>query len=535
VTAWRRPLRLVARSLTKVDLVVVVVLVVVGTVRRRGMAPSTGLWFDDSWVAAGAIHGSPGDLLTVGSTNPTFTLLLMGIHRAGGTIGALSLPALVAGVLAAPALYLLARRCGFALAASLLASAVLAVSSIPLMYSGRVKAYAVELLGVLVLAALVVVFARVRWRASTAAAWVTTALVLGGIGAAMLVASAVAAMVLVLHPVVGDSPGRSDRLIRVVAVGLQGVAQLLFLREIRSRFELGGIEEQTIDVLYDGYIDVTADIPRLAGEVLEHVARVGELYPGIPGALAVLAVTAAVAGLVWSAVRGRSRSEVLVGRYLLALLAVALIGGFLGLIPFGLRNDGIHSDGGRFNLWLVPSIAFGSASALHFGLTAVPARVRRIAGGVAIAGAAVVLAWGWFPPGPGAPFGGAGTAAAHIESGLGPDDRVIIVSSATYAYASSSKLPFSIVATPHLAVAFVPAADDPRVLSTGLWALPGADDRVPALLDGAERVFVVALGPLTGSTDEVVRQLRAAGFELVDIRPFAAAVVSEWHAARRGP
>ena len=87
------------------------------------------------------------------------------------------------------------------------------------------------------------------------------------------------------------------------------------------------------------------------------------------------------------------------------------------------------------------------------------------------------------------------------------------MSSATYAYASSSKLPFSIVATPHLAVAFVPAADDPRVLSTGLWALPGADDRVPALLDGAERVFVVALGPLTGSTDEVLRQLGAAGFE----------------------
>ena len=58
---------------------IVVALTAVAAVRRRGMLPIDGFWFDDSWVVAGAVFGDPSQILSVGSTHPTFTLSLMGI------------------------------------------------------------------------------------------------------------------------------------------------------------------------------------------------------------------------------------------------------------------------------------------------------------------------------------------------------------------------------------------------------------------------------------------------------------------------
>jgi hypothetical protein len=349
----------------------------------------------------------------------------------------------------------------------------------------------------------------------------------------MLVATGVAAVVLVLHPAAtGPADRRSDRRARVVALAVQGAGQVAFLTEARRRFALGGIEEDTIEGLYDGYPTFDPHPGRLAREVGEHVARLGELYPGGSGRWAALAVVVAVAGLVWGAVRGRARSEVLVARYLLALGLVALVGGLLGVIPFGVLNLDAVSPGGRFNLWLLPSVAFGTAVVIDRVLAALPAAMGRAGSWVAIAGSVAVLAWGWFPPGPPAPYGGSATAAAFVDSAIGPGDRVILVGTTPYGYAVSSDVPFDLVATPHLAIAFVPVAADDRFLSVGsLVPSPVADDAITALVDGAERVFTVVRYPIPGGPANLRPDLERAGFVPVASHQFDWVIVEEWRPA----
>ena len=94
------------------DALVVVALTAAAAVLRRGVLPTDGLWFDDSWVAAGAVLGRPSELLTVGTAHPSFTALLMFIDRVGGGTRQMAVPALVASTLAPAALYLVARWTG---------------------------------------------------------------------------------------------------------------------------------------------------------------------------------------------------------------------------------------------------------------------------------------------------------------------------------------------------------------------------------------------------------------------------------------
>jgi hypothetical protein len=102
------------------DVIMVAVLGGVAWVARWGSLPSDGLWFDDSWVAAGAILG-PGDLLTVGSSHPGFTGILMVVDRlGGGDLTYLGVPSLVFGAVTPPALYLGLRAFGYERAISAL-------------------------------------------------------------------------------------------------------------------------------------------------------------------------------------------------------------------------------------------------------------------------------------------------------------------------------------------------------------------------------------------------------------------------------
>ena len=108
------------------------------------MLPIDGFWFDDSWVVAGEVFGDPSQILSVGSTHPTFTLSLMGIARLGGGNQAFVVPALVAGVLAPALLFALARRCGLGAGPAGLAAAALATAEILVTYAGRAKPYTID-------------------------------------------------------------------------------------------------------------------------------------------------------------------------------------------------------------------------------------------------------------------------------------------------------------------------------------------------------------------------------------------------------
>ena len=102
---------------------------VVAFLNRRGGLPVDGLWFDDSWVAAGAIEGSLGNLMTVGSGHPSLTAFLMAWSTlVGDDLRALAYPALVVGALGPAVLFLALRRFGYSVAISLVLGAALAAS-----------------------------------------------------------------------------------------------------------------------------------------------------------------------------------------------------------------------------------------------------------------------------------------------------------------------------------------------------------------------------------------------------------------------
>src|SRR3954454_3228348 len=95
------------------DLLIAGALLVVAFLVRRHGLPTDGLWFDDG-VAGAGLDASASQLLTVGSDHPGFIAALIGWREiVGGGDAALAYPALIAGSLGAPLLYLGLRACGY--------------------------------------------------------------------------------------------------------------------------------------------------------------------------------------------------------------------------------------------------------------------------------------------------------------------------------------------------------------------------------------------------------------------------------------
>lgn len=505
--------------LDRLDAVVLLVVTVVAAVRRRGMLPDDGLWFDDSWVAAAAVFGEPSQLLSIGSTQPTFVLALMGIDRLGGGVWAMVLPALVAGVLAPALSVVLARRCGFDRWASALPAAVLAISAIPLTYAGRIKPYTVDVLMTLAVAVVLPSIVGRHWRWVHAVAWVLGAWVVGGISAPMLLVTAVAGGMVFLH-------AEGDRTIRGVAVAVQGVGQLAFVREVRTRADFEGIDRDIIR-FFDPYLDLSLDPRRTLEEIAEHLGRIGEVFPGRGGALGVLLVLACTGGLVVAASFGRTRYERLVGRYMGLLLAAAFVGGVVDVIPFGGSNAEAVSFGGRYNLWMAAPLCFGAAGALHHVVSRI-GRARRVVVPALAFGTALVLLAGGLPAGPAYPFPGAASAAAELDSRLGPEDRAILLG--PYSYPLHSTVPFEVVLDPRIQVGYaLRAVDDERFLTLGPWSPdPNYRELIDDHIAGAHRVLVHGAGPLFADRAFAESVLLAEGFELAATYPHKWHIVWEW-------
>jgi hypothetical protein len=513
------------------DVIVLALLGVVAFVARWGSLPSDGLWFDDSWVAAGAILGSPRNLLAVGPGHPGFTAILMAVDRVvGGDLTYLGVPSLVFGAVGPAALYLGLRSFGYERAISAIVSAALVVAPIPILYAGRVKGYTLDILVVLLIAVVIPLLARRTWRWPLAVAWTAAAIGVGTLSGYALLATAGAGLILVLHP-------SADRRVRIAAVSIQAVIQGAYFMLAQSTSDLAEIEE-FMETGYDGHMSFSWNPLTFGREVLKHLRRLAEVFPGSPGDdawwLALLAVLS-MAGLVIAAVKGRRRSETIVARYLLILVVLAAVGSLAERFPFGPGNEGSwsiwlipESPGGRHTLWMVPALAFGLAALAHRARSLVArGDSLRLGFDALVVTAAIAIVVVGYQPAQEAPFPGSASAARFVDTSIRPDDVVIVTVTSTFSFAISTKTPVSVRATPDHMVGFAPAYLDPRIKNVGPWAVtPGSPAKIRSWTADADRVFVLADEPLGGAVKQQAQALlEPLGFSLSESRAFLSTFV----------
>jgi hypothetical protein len=510
------------------DVLLAALLLVTAFIARRGGLPGDGLWFDDAWVAAGALRGSFSQVFTVGSGQPGYTGVLMAWSwlTSGGS-QSLAFLTLIAGTLGPPALYLLLRRLGYARSISALLGAVLVVGTVHLAYSGRVKTYVFDPLIVISLVVVVASLARVRWRWPTAVAWAAGAILISSFSGFVFVATAVAGVILLLH-------AQSDRLVRISAVAAQAVGQLLLFAAMQQTAgrQLAELEANQ-ETLYDAHVTFSWNPLRFGADALEHYRRLAIVFPGGPGWWLTACALVALAGLLVAASTNR---QSVAARYLLLILLVAFVGGVAGRFPFGPKSPDdlstLFTRGERATLWLLPVIAVGLATALQLlrGLTVKGSRFR-LGFDVVVYGVAVTVVATALRDAPPYPFPGSKSATAFVESEIHHNDAVLLSPISVFSYAVESKSAVSIVGRPETVNSFIPSFADPRLHPTGpISDSPGTPDQIRSWVDGADRVFFYDTFPGFGQrkVDAIENTLRAVGFQKVRLKKFGAAQVVIW-------
>lgn len=455
-------------SIGMLDAVVAVALGAIAFVVRRHV-PHDGLFYDDAWQAFGAWKGSLSEVVSVGQSQPGFTAGLMAWTRLfGASTTSLVTPALIAGALGPPGLYVVLRWFDFSRPIALLAGAALSSAQIHILYSYHVKTYTTDVLVVLGLAVAVRHLAVRRWTRSSALAWFVGSLVVGSFSSIALIATVVAGLMLLMHP-------SGDRKLRlVVVVGQIAALGGLYLassrtynhRRIRGFFASRG-----------GFIDFDPNPVTFAGEVFGHFRNVADVFPG---GVPILAMAAGVAGLLAAAWRGPLTVP---ARFLGLMVVITAGASIVHLIPFGPPRVL-----GRVSLWLVPAMALGLCATLELARRRIGARatLRRGLDAILCIGAAVVLATA---VGADRPYpSGARAAIRHVIDAVDPDDAIIITWPTRYSFALYAEAPVDVRFTPERAVGFLPAFSDERLHQHDFDTRPRQFDE---FVDGADRVYVV--------------------------------------------
>jgi hypothetical protein len=499
------------------DLAVCLAFTVVAYQLRIETLPTDGLWFDDSWVAAGAIHGQLSTLMTTGSAHPGFTLVLMVIDRLGGDLRSLAYPALIAGVVGPAAFYIALRMLGYARSICALMGAALVVADIHIIYSGRVKSYTFDPLLVLALAVVLPRLARITWTWRLAAAWVVATVAIGTFSGYVLIATAAAAFILFLNPA-------SDRFIRLGALGAQGLLQLGYYLWVQRSANLSDIET-VMETAYDGHMDFYLNPVEFGRETLTHLQRIITVFPGGSGSWLTVFALVALAGLLIAVVKGRDATERLPAQYFALIVGFAFVGGLTDRFPFGPTAEYFLSSGGRHTLWMIPAFAFGLAVVLQRLRLLVPTKARfplRAAFDVVVVGVAVLVVVNGYDAPLEYPNPGSASAVEFVDAELGSDDVAIITATSVYSYSLGTPLPVTLEPTPERTIGFTPVVADTRIAMVGSFGqLPDRPRAIRRAVGDADRVLVIAGGPLgVGKLDLVSGALEPMGFELEETRSF---------------
>lgn len=505
-----------------VDLLIAAVLLVAAFLSRRHGLPTDGLWLDDADPGA-AVKVPLSKLITAGEDHPGFIILLKGWRSLFGGGDALAYPAFIAGILGPPLLYLGLRRLGYARSISALLGAALVSAVTDIVNSGRVRTFTIDLLVVLGMAVVLPWLVRRRWRWTTGLAWLVVTSAIASISGFSLAAVAIAAAIVVLHPV-------SDLRVRLVAVGLQAAGALALFVAEGNTYSSSLIEKQYRQI-WHAFPNFHANPIDLGNELVVHMRRVAQAFPAGPEWLALICGLAAVAGLVIACLRGR---QAVAGRYLGLVLLAIVVGSFLGIVPFGTTETNPINNGYRVSLWLVPIVAFGLAVVLQ--------RVRgRLAGrgvmrigfdaAVFVGAAAVLVSAGPAVP---YPFPGAGPAARYIQSHVGRHDVVLVPFHDEWSFTTETQFAPVGTSTPTRTEGYDPLSwVDPRIQYVGRQT--DAADVAPQVRS-ARRVFVYypslqvrGLVPAEIETrSALTTTLSRLGFGLTASPQFKQAVVEVW-------
>jgi len=480
----------------------------------RWHVPADGLFYDDAWQAFGAGKGSFAELITVGQTQPGFTAGLMVWTRLFGmSTASLVTPALIAGTIGPPALYLTLRKFGYARSVAFLVGAALSSAQLHIIYSYHVKTYNFDVVVILGLALAVWHLARQHWQVSTAVAWFFGSVVVGSFSSIALIGTGVGGLILVLH-------SADDRKLRAAAVAAQAVV-LLMLYFASSRT----YSQEQIHGFFaarGGYIDFDSNPVTLGRDVFDHFRNVADVFPGwIP----TLALVAAGVGLLVAAWGGPLAVP---ARFLGLMVVVAVAGGVLDLIPFGPPRAN-----GRVSLWLVPVTALGLCAALDLVRRRIAARTTLRTGFdalVCVAAALVLISsFGTDHPYP----AGARSAIREVMAELGPDDAVVITNWTSFSFALYSETPVGLRHTPERSIGFLPAFADQRLHRHDPRTQPEEFDN---FVEGIDRVYLVhaKVGGLPADyLFKVDLELALRGFERVDRRTIETGYVEVWQRPER--
>jgi hypothetical protein len=474
------------RSRRDAVLIDALVALILGTVAAavRWFVPADGLWHDDAWQALGAWKGSFTGFMTVGQTQPGFTAGLMVWTRLFGmSTASLVTPALIAGTLGPPALYLGLRRFGFARSIAFLVGAALSSAQIHIVYSYHVKSYTFDALIVLGLALAVWYLAPRHWQWFTAVAWFGGSVVVGSFSSIALIATSVAGLILVVH-------SSDDRKQRAAAVA----AQLVLLLTEFSAFSRTYNREALSDYFHErgGSVDFDPNPVTFGKDVFNHFWNVADVFPG---GIPTLALALAGAGLLMAAWRGPLAVP---ARFLGLMVVVAICGSLVHVIPLGPPREF-----GRVSLWLVPVTALGMGAALDRARRHIAARITLRVGFDAIAGVGAVLilisSFGNGHPYPAS----ARSAVREVMAESRPEDGVVVTKYARYIFALYAGTPVGLQPSRNVSIGFRPTFADPRVLPYEDTTTPGQFDE---FVEGVDRVYLVH-APAGGGQGEYLFKL----------------------------
>jgi hypothetical protein len=483
------------------DAFVVVALGAFAALLRVGEIGQSSLWLDDAWTALAHKADSLHELRLGGLTAPGFAALFKAWSAVVGfSTTKAQILSFILGSATPPAVYAVLVRRGVGRVAAATGAFLLAVSTVHIVYSTRVKQYTLDAL-------VVVVFLAAAWwlleRRDDRRRWV----VLAGVSiVAALLSSAAIVFVVSGLAVAALALWRAEgwRALRVAVA--PGALVTVFLAGWWALVLRPANNPKLHDYFAKRYVTLDEG-PRTAySEAVRAVKRVINEAIVLPGRLALaLALIAALVAL-WR--------RPAVGFLLLVPLGLALVLAALEVVPLGT---------GRTDIYLYPALAMLVAAALD--------EAGRVFLPLAIAGA-LMLGAIWvadresprrYPPEDIAPL------VRQIEAEAAPADAILVYPHANFAYGLYTTYPVELVETNTYATYFQVTVLRPNVfIPDPYWRDPSmyapTIDRIAGTYDTVW--FVASHARKDASAIEVLLQARGYERDLLRRRP--GAELSRW-------